>query len=52
MLNRIMLRAMPQVSTDHFMILVRIGILTAILVSTLLLTGTVSAQPIPGLVGG
>jgi hypothetical protein len=52
MLNQILLRAVPQISTDQIMTALRIGLLTATLVSMLLLTGTASAEPIPGLVGG
>jgi len=52
MLNKIVLGAVSPISSDQLMLVVRVGILAVLLVSSLLLTGTASAEPIPGLCGG
>ncbi len=52
MMSKMLLSAVPPISSDRWMMILRIGLLTALLLSSLLLTGTASAQPIPGLCGG
>ena len=52
MLNNKVLRAMSPISLDKSMLVLRIGFLSALLLSSLLLTGVASAEPIPGLCGG
>jgi hypothetical protein len=52
MLNKKVLRAMSPISLDKLMLVLRIGVLSALLLSSLLLTGAASAEPIPGLCGG
>ena len=52
MLNKIMFRVLPVIANDQMKTVVRLGLLTAVLLATFLMTGTVSAEPIPGLVGG
>ncbi len=52
MLNKKVLRAMSPISLDKLMLVLRIGVISALLLSSLLLTGAAFAEPIPGLCGG
>lgn len=52
MLNKKVLRAMSPISLDKLMLVLRIGVISALLLSSLLLAGAASAEPIPGLCGG
>jgi hypothetical protein len=52
MLNKKVLRAMSPISLDKLMLVLRIGVISALLLSSLLLTGAAFAEPIRGLCGG